>query len=78
MSILWDDEETDDFEELLYIKFCCESNRYFNLREYTKNKNGSIHDCLFEFSDKDFKQSVRMKKRSFIRLVNMIKRHKYY
>lgn len=22
MSILWDDEETDDFEELLDIKFC--------------------------------------------------------
>ena len=76
LSVDWDEEDTEEFSELLDVKACCESTRYFNLREYVTNKNRSINDALFLFSDKDFTQTVRMNKRSFIRLVNMIQRDK--
>ena len=48
------------------------STRYLNLREYL-GKNRSMNEMLFTYSDRDFRQAVRMNKPSFMRLLDLIK-----
>ena len=64
---MWEEE----IEELLDIKACLESCRYFNLRSHIR-KNRTMNEMLWFYGDREFKQVVRMKKESFMKLVNLI------
>lgn len=67
-----DSNDDENIDEIADIKATIESTRYLNLREYI-GKNRSMNDMLFTYSDRDFKQAVRMVKESFAKLFVLIK-----
>ena len=54
-------EDEKDFNEIYELKGALEATRYFNLRHHLR-KNRSMNDMLWQISEKDFKQWVRMEK----------------
>ena len=54
---IWDDDE--DIDELLDIRACILSCRYFNLRSHIR-KNKSMNEMLWFYDDREFRQVVRM------------------
>ena len=72
--IIFDEDETSDFDDLMTLLGFVESSRYINLRNYETNKR-SLNDLLWEYSDKNFRQIVRMEKSSFQRLLTIISGH---
>ena len=66
-----DEDDETDADIIADIKASVETTRYLNLREYIQ-KNRSMNDMLFTYSERDFRQAVRMVKPSFMRLLNMI------
>lgn len=66
-----DADETEDFEEVAEMRELIESVRYLNLRDHI-DKNKELPDLLWQYSDRDFRQAVRMNKDSFQRLVQLI------
>jgi hypothetical protein len=68
------DENTADFSEMMELRASLEETRYLNLRRHVR-KNRSMNDMLWSYSDKDFRQAVRMDKSSFVRIVELIKNH---
>lgn len=68
------DEKTADFSELFDLRASLDEARYLNLRKHIK-KNRSMNDMLWTYSDKDFRQAVRMDKTSFVKIVELIKNH---
>jgi hypothetical protein len=71
---MFGDEETNDFQELLDLKWSIEALRYFNIRQYYE-KNRSMNAMLWRISDDDFRQIVRMNKPTFIKLVSLLGAH---
>ena len=65
------DDANSEIDEVLDLKAHIESVRYLNLRTFI-NKNRSMNDMLLTYSDRDFRQAVRMDKRSFVRLHKLI------
>ena len=66
-----DEENEKDADEILDVKAALVNTRYLNLREYV-TKNRSMNEILFTYSDRDFNQVVRMRKPSFVRMVDLI------
>ena len=69
--VLNDEEESVDFADLMEARELVELTRFLNLREYLQ-KNKDLPYMLWEYSDRDFKQAVRMRKASFVKLVELI------
>ena len=67
----WDDDE--DIDDLVDIRASIASCRYLNLRSFIR-KNKSMNEMLWFYDDREFKQVVRMKKDSFLKLLNLISR----
>ena len=74
---IFGEDNTDDFEELLMLKWQIESCRYFNLRQHFE-KNRTMNDMLWRFSETDFRQIVRMNKKSFKGLVGLLGSHRVF
>ena len=71
MMAMWDDDDTSEAEEISDICALLQSTRFINLREHVR-KNKSMNEMLWHYGERDFKQIVRMKKDSFLRLLNLI------
>ena len=69
--VMNDEEETEDFNDVIETRELVELTRFLNLRDYVQ-KNKTMPYMLWEYSDRDFKQAVRMKKASFVKLVELI------
>lgn len=65
------DEEEDEIEELLDLRASLASCRYLDLRRHIR-KNKSMNEMLWYYDDREFKQVVRMKKDSFLKLLALI------
>lgn len=75
--VIEDEDGTEEFEEIVDIQATILSSRYLNLREYVQ-KNRSMNEMLWTYSDFDFKQAVRMNKRSFLKLLEKIEDHRVF
>jgi hypothetical protein len=64
--ILVEEDDSEDFNELMEVRMGIESVRYVNLRKY-ETKKRSMNDMLWNYSDSAFKQIVRMDKQSFLK-----------
>ena len=51
---MMDDDNTEDFEELMEVRVCLENVRYLNLRN-NETKKRSINDMLWTYSDASFR-----------------------
>ena len=71
------DEDEEDIEEIFSIRCTLEGCRYLNLRNYEKRRNG-LSEALWQYSDRDFKQTVRMEKRSFLKLLEIVSVHRMF
>jgi hypothetical protein len=69
--ILDDEDDSEDFEEIIELRNLVTENRYMDLRT-TIPKNRSMNEMLWHFPERDFKQIVRMDKISFVQLVQLI------
>jgi hypothetical protein len=69
--ILYGDEKSKDFSQLMEVKVALSTFRFLNLRKHLA-KNRSMNEMFLQYGHRDFKQVARMDKRSFERLVEMI------
>jgi hypothetical protein len=63
-----DDDEEDEIDELLDLRASLASCRYLDLRRHVR-KNKAMNEMLWYYDDREFKQVVRMKKDSFLKLL---------
>jgi hypothetical protein len=75
--VIDDEDDTVEFEDIVDLQSTILSSRYLNLRECVK-KNRSMNEMLWTYSDFDFKQAVRMQKRSFLKLLEKIEGHQVF
>ena len=68
---------TSDIDELMAIRTCVQVTRYLDVRKYLKQKR-TMADLLFTYDDKGFKAEVRMDKESFIKIVDILGRHRVF
>lgn len=64
-------DEEEEIEELLEVRAFMASCRYLDLRKHIR-KNRSMNEMLWFYGEREFKQVVRMKKDSFLKLLNLI------
>ena len=72
--VLDDEDESEDFEELMDIFMGMLSHRYLNERDNIPKSNW-MREMLMNYPDAEFQQIVRMDKQSFIEIHRMIKDH---
>jgi len=77
LMAMLDDDETEDFEELMEVRACLEDVRYVDLRKY-ETKKRSMNDLLWSYTDASFRQTVRMDKASFLGLLQLISPHEVF
>lgn len=74
MMVLDDEDESEEFWELVEIADMTEKYRYLIPREPIP-KTQAIRDLLYEFPDSQFRQICRCDKRTFVSILNMISQH---
>ena len=65
------DEDEKEIDEMLDLRASLSFCRYLDLRRHIR-KNKSMNEMLWFYDDREFKQVVRMKKDSFLKLLNLI------
>jgi hypothetical protein len=74
---IFGEDDTDDFNELMELRYVLGISRYINLRiNYEKNR--TMNDFLWRVSDADFRQITRMTKPSFKKLCTLIGSHNIF
>lgn len=71
---IYDDDNTEEFQEVLKMYAQLYSTRFFIEREVIP-KSSSMIDIMWHYADKEFKQIARMNKSTFIGLLNLIENH---
>ena len=74
MAALLSDDDSSDVEDILEMRSMILSSRFMNLRAHV-HKNRSMNEMLWRYGDKEFKMLVRMKKESFLKLLDLISTH---
>ena len=74
---IYDEENTEQFQELLDMYAHLSSTWYFSEREVIP-KSCYMMDIIWEYKDKEFKQIARMSKLSFINLFSLIENHELF
>ncbi len=71
LAVASDDEEIEA-EKTIELIHGIQSSRYLSIRNEIPKTN-ALHDLLFEWPENEFKQTVRLDKRTFIFIENLIK-----
>ena len=74
---MMDEDESDDFIDVMEYRVSIEGCRYINLRTY-ETKKQSLNDMMWQYSDSAFRQTVRMDKASFIAILRKISPHQVF
>lgn len=72
--IVEDEEESEEFHDLMELRIGLENSRYLNVRTAVP-KCKSMLDMLFHYPDGDFNQIARCQKLPFLKLYYLIKDH---
>ena len=75
--IIYDEENTEQCQEVLDMYAQLSSTRFLSERE-TIPKSNSMMNLMWEYDDKEFKQIARMSKSSFIGLLELIEQHEVF
>ena len=70
-------ENSKDFKEIYELKAGLESTRFLSPKEIIP-KNQGMNNMLWQYPAKDFRQIVRMDKRSFVQYVDLIEDHRLF
>lgn len=68
---IFDEEKSKYFEEILELTFLLHNSRFLHARQ-PRIKNRSMREMLWRWDAAGFRQEVRMKKRSFVRIVEKL------
>lgn len=74
MLAIFGDENTEDADEILELKAFVYCSRFINLRQHVR-KNKAMNELLWSYGEREFKQLVRMKKSSFLKLLGIISKN---
>ena len=74
LMILYDDDETEDFEEFMDLHHSISSQRYMNDRA-PKPKSVEFSNAIFDYPDNAFRVIARCDKASFYILLSKIENH---
>jgi hypothetical protein len=72
--IYYDDDDSEDFEELYELMHDLEGHRYLE-GKMSVPKSKAMITLLLHYGDKDFRQEVRFCKTSFMKLVEILENH---
>lgn len=75
---MYDEDGTDDFEEIYEIAAQLSLTRYLYGRDFVIPKNKTMNDMLWLYPRKEFRQMCRMNKNSFVRLLRLIENHQVF
>jgi hypothetical protein len=70
-------EKTKSFKEIMNLRLEMASNRYLNASTPIP-KNKAMNLMLWHYPEREFRQIVRMDKKSFVKLVEQIKYHRVF
>ena len=68
------DEDESDLDEIMEIYAVVKESRYLYPREYKTHKR-SMADLIWSYSDRQFRQEVRMSRDSFVKIVRILEKH---
>ena len=66
-----------DARDLLDLRLCICESRYLEPRSYRSDKH-SLADQIWEYTERQFKQEVRMDRESFVKLVRILSSHSIF
>ena len=69
-------EDESDLEEILEVYTAVKSSRYLYAREY-KTRKRTMADLIWTYSERQFRQEVRMNRVSFVKIVRILEKHPY-
>mmetsp|Transcript_6856 Transcript_6856/g.6158 ORF Transcript_6856/g.6158 Transcript_6856/m.6158 type:complete len:404 (+) Transcript_6856:89-1300(+) len=70
--ILFNDDDSDDFKELMDVRMSILTTRYLNARNNIPKNDLDSVEMIWLYEDKEFKQIVRMDKQSFVSVVRLL------
>jgi hypothetical protein len=77
LMMLFDDDSTEDFDDMMELYCLAAGNRYFNARTNIP-KPVDFCNVIFDYPETSFRTIARCTKASFFRLMNLIQDHSIF